>query len=153
MGAESRAGLRGPLALLARYTPLAGYTVVVGVVFSWPAAAGFVVVAMLFRYGMRGGLRKYAEARIELDAEELKLDYLRALAIDSGAAKEIRVFGLIDWLRNYRHTCYVDWLKPLQAARRRIYLWPFVWFTLCGVAVAVCALALVGYGAGSRTAA
>ncbi|MQS10739.1 ABC transporter ATP-binding protein [Streptomyces kaniharaensis] len=137
----------GQLALIGRYTQLAGYAGVVGAVFSWPAAAGLVVAVMLFRYGLRGGLRKYADVRFELDGAELKNDYLRALAIDAGAAKEIRIFGLIGWLRGLWRQCYLDWLKPLWAARRRIYLWPFVWFTAWGMAVTATVMALVGRGA------
>jgi ATP-binding cassette, subfamily B, bacterial len=139
----------GQLALVARYTQLAGYAVVVGTAYSWLASAGIVVAAALFRYGFRGGLRKYAEIRMALDPAELKNDYLRDLAIEFDAAKEIRIFGLITWLREFWHSCYMEWLKPLQAARRRIHLWPFVWFTVWGVSASASALALVGYSAAS----
>jgi ATP-binding cassette subfamily B protein len=137
----------GQLALLGRYTQLAGYAGVVGAVFSWLAAAGLVVAVMLFRYGLRGGLRKYADVRFQLDGAELKNDYLRALTIDAEAAKEIRVFGLIDWLRELWRRNYLEWLEPLWAARRRIYLWPFVWFTAWGMAVTASVMALVGHAA------
>ncbi|MEE4542455.1 ABC transporter ATP-binding protein [Streptomyces sp. V4-01] len=137
----------GQLALIGRYTQLAGYAGVVGAVFSWLAAAGLVVAVMLFRYGLRGGLRKYADVRFELDGAELKNDYLRALAIDADAAKEIRVFGLIDWFRELWRQSYLEWLKPLWAARRRIYLWPFVWFTAWGMAVTASVMALAGHTA------
>jgi ATP-binding cassette subfamily B protein len=102
---------------------------------------------MLFRYGLRGGLRKYADVRFQLDGAELKNDYLRALTIDAEAAKEIRVFGLIDWLRELWRRNYLEWLEPLWAARRRIYLWPFVWFTAWGMAVTASVMALVGHAA------
>jgi ATP-binding cassette subfamily B protein len=137
----------GQLALIGRYTQLAGYAGVVGAVYSWLAAAGLVVAVMLFRYGLRGGLRKYANVRFELDGAELKNDYLRALTIDADAAKEIRVFGLIDWFRELWRQCYLEWLKPLWAARRRIYLWPFVWFTAWGMAVTALVMALAGRAA------
>ncbi|MFF3115201.1 ATP-binding cassette domain-containing protein [Kitasatospora sp. NPDC057904] len=137
----------GQLALIGRYTQLAGYAGVVGAVFSWLAAAGLVVAVLLFRYGLRGGLRKYADVRFELDGAELKNDYLRELAIASGAAKEIRVFGLNGWLRGFWGSSYREWLVPLWAARRRIYLWPFVWFTAWGMAVTATVMALVGRGA------
>jgi ATP-binding cassette subfamily B protein len=135
----------GQLALHARYTQLVGYAVIVGAAFSWWAAAGLVAAVGLFRYGMRGGLRKYASVRIGLDPEELKNDYLRALAIDSGAAKEIRVFGLLDWLRDYWRRCYLDWLAPLWKERRRIYLWPFLWFTVWTLLVTAAVLAVLGH--------
>jgi ATP-binding cassette subfamily B protein len=140
----------GQLALLARYTQLLGYAVVIGVAASWLAGVGIVAAVLLFRYGMRGGLRKYAAFRIKMDPVELKNDYLRALTIDATAAKEIRVFGLIDWLRDYWRACYLDWLAPLWKARRRIYLWSFLWLTLWGLAVTVVVLALIG-GAAAET--
>jgi len=137
----------GQLTLLARYGQLVGYTAVVGAGFSWLAAAGLVLAVSMFRYGVRGGLRKYAQVRFDLDPEELKNDYLRRLTIESGAAKEIRVFGLLDFLRGYWRDCYQEWLKPVWAARRRIYLWPFVWYTAWGLAVSGAVLALLGRGA------
>ncbi|MGW2248838.1 ABC transporter ATP-binding protein [Kitasatospora sp. NPDC001660] len=142
----------GQLALIGRYTQLAGYAGVVGAVFSWLAAAGLVVAVMLFRYGLRGGLRKYADVRFELDGAELKNDYLRELAIAPAAAKEIRVFGLNGWLRGFWGSSYREWLVPLWAARRRIYLWPFVWFTAWGMAVTATVMALVGRGAAGPNA-
>ncbi|MEE4545020.1 ABC transporter ATP-binding protein [Streptomyces sp. V4-01] len=135
----------GQLALHARYTQLAGYAVIVGAAFSWWAAAGLAAAVGLFRYGMRGGLRKYAGVRIGLDAVELKNDYLRALTIDSAAAKEIRVFGLLEWLRDYWRRCYLDWLAPLWTARRRIYLWPFLWFTGWTLLVTAAVLGVLGH--------
>jgi ATP-binding cassette, subfamily B, bacterial len=140
----------GQLALIARYTQLVGYAAVVGAAFSWLAAAGLVLAVLLFRYGLRGGLRKYAQVRFDLGAGELKNDYLRRLTIEANAAKEIRVFGLIGWLRDYSRRCYLEWLEPVWAARRRIFLWPFVWYTAWGLAVSAGVLALVGRGAAGQ---
>ncbi|MGI8665622.1 MAG: ABC transporter ATP-binding protein, partial [Jatrophihabitans sp.] len=137
----------GLLALVARYTQLVGYAVVVGVRFSWLAAAALVVAVLLFRYGQRGGLRKYAELRFALYPGELKYDYLRALSVEAGAAKEIRVFGLIGWLRELWRTSYLEWLKPVWAARRRIYLWPYLWFASWGLLVSATVFALLGHRA------
>ncbi|WP_431882990.1 ABC transporter ATP-binding protein [Micromonospora gifhornensis] len=125
----------GLLALLARYTSLAGYAVVVGVVFSWLAAAGLVTVVLLFRHGQRGGLRRYAKVRFAAAGASRRLDYVRGLAVDSTAGKEIRVFGLIGWLREQLADAYAQLLGPVRAARRRVYLWPFVWFAVWGVLV------------------
>jgi ATP-binding cassette subfamily B protein len=142
----------GLLALVARYTQLVGYAAVVGAEFSWLAAVGILVAVLLFRYGQRGGLRKYAELRFALYPAELKSDYVRALAVDSAAAKEIRVFGLIGWLRDLWHTSYLDWLQPIWSARRRIYLWPYLWFTTCGLLVSATVFALLGHGAAGPNA-
>ena len=137
----------GLLALVARYTQLIGYAVVVGVQFSWLAAAGLLVTVLLFRYGQRGGLRKYAELRFTLYPAEQKYDYLRALSVEAGAAKEIRVFGLIGWLRELWRTSYLEWLRPVWSARRRIYLWPYLWFASWGLLVSATVFALLGHGA------
>lgn len=140
----------GQLTLLARYAELCGFAVVVGVKFSWLAAFGLVAAVVMFRYGIRGGLRKYAQVRFDLDPDELKNDYLRQLTIEATAAKEIRVFGLLDFLRGYWRNCYEEWLKPVWAARRRIYLWPFAWYTALGLAVSVSVFAIIGDNAAGQ---
>jgi ATP-binding cassette subfamily B protein len=137
----------GLVALLARYTQLVGYCLVVGVEFSWLAAAGLAAAVMLFRYGQRGGLRKYAAFRFEVYPAELKYDYLRGLGVDARAAKEIRIFGLTGWLRQAWHDSYMDWLRPVWATRRRIYLWPYLAFASWGVLVAATVFALLGHAA------
>jgi ATP-binding cassette subfamily B protein len=134
----------GLLALVARYTQLTGYAVVVGTVFSWVAAAGLVVVVLLFRYGQRGGLRKYAQVRIAQARDERKSDYLRRLAIEPAAGKEIRVFGLADWLRERVRETYLAVIYPLWAKRRQVYLGPFVFFTACALAVIGTTFAVIG---------
>jgi len=143
----------GLVALVARYTQLLGYIAVVGVRFSWLAAAGLLVAVLLFRYGQRGGLRKYAEFRFTVYPAELKYDYLRALSVEAGAAKEIRVFGLIEWLRALWHTSYLEWLEPVWATRRRIYLWPYLWFASWGLLVSATVFALLGHRAAGPGAA
>ena len=134
----------GLLALIARYTELAGCAVAVGVVFSWSAAAALVVTVLLFRHGQRGGLRRYAETRASLAAAQREVDYLRELAGGAAAGKEIRVFGLDDWLRQRLRDTYRPFLAPLWAQRRAIYLWPFVRFTVVGLAVTGAVFAVLG---------
>ena len=137
----------GALALIARYTQLAGYAVAVGVAYSWLAAAGLIVVVLLFRYGQRGGLRKYVALRFTLLTQERKIDYLRRLAIQPSAGKEIRIFGLTRWLRSALRDACLVMLRPVWAERRRVYLWPFLWFGLCGLAVAAVTFAVMGLDA------
>jgi ATP-binding cassette, subfamily B, bacterial len=141
----------GQFALIARYTQLCGYAVLIGVAFSWLAAAGIVTAVLLFRYGQRGGMRKYAQAKAALASGERKADYLRELAIEPAAGKEIRVFGMVDWLRRYFSETFLNALAPAWAARRRIYLWPFVRFATWGLIVAAAAFGLVGASGASRT--
>ncbi|MFJ6671217.1 ABC transporter ATP-binding protein [Actinosynnema sp. NPDC091369] len=141
----------GLLALIARYTELTGCAIAVGVAFSWPAAAALVATVLLFRHGQRGGLRRYARTRSRLAADQREIDYLRDLAGGAAAGKEIRVFGLVGWLRQrLRETC-LRYLAPLWAERRRIYLWPFVRFSVVALTVAGVVLAVVGATAGKLT--
>ncbi|GAA0379138.1 multidrug ABC transporter permease [Acrocarpospora corrugata] len=140
----------GLLALLARYTQLTGYAVVVGLMFSWLAAAGLTVAVLLFRYGQRGGLRKYVKVRFALGPAERKGDYFRDLATQPAAGKEIRVFGLTGHLRDRLRDSYLTWLKPMWAERRRVYLWPFVGFALWTLAVMAAVFGAAG-AAGTLT--
>ncbi len=137
----------GLLALVARYVQLTGYAVAVGVAFSWIAAVGVFVATMLFRYGQRGGLRKYSAVFPRLAAVRRKSDYLRDLLTGVSAGKEIRVFGLIDWLRGLHHEAYTSWMLPVWAERRRIYLKPFAWLTAAGVLIVAALLAALGVSA------
>lgn len=116
----------GLLAMIARYTQLAGYVAVVGVGFSWLAAAALAAAVLLFRYVQRAGLATYAQARVELAPAERKIGYLRQLAIGTAAGKEIRIFGLARWLTDRLTTVTTDFLRPLWEVRRRVYLWPFI---------------------------
>jgi ATP-binding cassette subfamily B protein len=141
----------GLLALVARYTELTGYAVAVGVVFSWLGAAALVGIVLLFRHGQRGGLRRYARTRVRLAADEREIDYLRRLAGGAAAGKEIRVFGLAGWLRERLRATHLRFLETLWAERRRIYLWPFVWFSIVGLAVTGVVLGVVGATADSLT--
>jgi ATP-binding cassette subfamily B protein len=134
----------GLLALITRYTMLAGYAIAVGVAYSWVAAAGLVAAVLLFRYGQRGGLRKFVALRYTMQAGERKIDYLRKLSIQPSAGKEIRVFGLVEWLRSRLREASLAVLMPVWAERRRVYLWPFVWFSVWGLIVAAVTFAMIG---------
>jgi len=135
----------GLFALLARYVQLAGYTTVVGLAFSWPAAAALLTATMLFRYGQRGGLRKYSAVFPRLAAVRRKSDYLRDMLTGVTAGKEIRVFGLMGWLRDLHREAYVSWMMPVWAERRRIYLKPVAW--LAGGGLLLVAAVMAGLGA------
>lgn len=137
----------GQLALLARYVQLTGLVVVIGVAFSWLAAVGMAITVLLFRYGQRGGLRKYAKARFDVIDDENKADYMRELGVQGHAGKEIRVFGLAGWLSEQLRDAYREWLDQVWAVRRRIYLWPGLWYALWGLIVSGIVLAAAGAAA------
>jgi ATP-binding cassette, subfamily B, bacterial len=135
------------LALVARYTQLLGCTAVVGIVFSWPAAAALLLAVMIFRKGQRGGLRTYGSLFYSHIATLREGDYLRALAVRATAAKEIRVFGLAGWLSEKYRRLSLDLLELIWAERRRIYLVPFLRYTAFGLVVVAVTLAAVGQAA------
>ncbi|MFG1904121.1 ATP-binding cassette domain-containing protein [Micromonospora carbonacea] len=144
------AACTGMLALLARYGQLTGYAVVVGVVFSWLAGVGLLAAVLAFRHGQRGGLRKYAAIYGTIVARVRRLTYFRSVATGKPAAKEIRVFGLLPWLREQYAAAYLDWMRPVWAERRRVYLRPYFGYTALGLVVLVAVLAALGVAGGQR---
>jgi ATP-binding cassette subfamily B protein len=137
----------GLVALIARYLQLAGLIIVVGVVFSWLAAAALFIATMLFRYGQRGGLRKYSaifRANVNLRRRNY---YFRRVGLDPPAAKELRVFGLAPWVRERYRESYLEFMGPVWKERRRIYLVPFLLITAFALIVSAGALAALGHSA------
>jgi ATP-binding cassette subfamily B protein len=139
------------LALIARYTQLLGCAGLVGLLFSWPAAVALVVAVMIFRKGQRGGLREYGHVFYDRIGLIREFDYYYKLATTAGAAKEIRVFGLADWL-NAKYTSLREGLLELVwAERRRIYFLPFVRYSIFALAVTAVTLAALGQAAAAGT--
>jgi ATP-binding cassette subfamily B protein len=137
------------LALVARYTQLLGYATVVGIVFSWPAAAAVVLVTMIFRRGNRGGLRKYGRLFFTNFGIMRETDYYRGVALRAAAAKEIRVFGLADWLTDRVRSLRMSMLDKIWAERRRIYFVPYLRYTVFGLVVAAVIVVSLGQAAAS----
>ncbi|MEO8180787.1 MAG: ABC transporter ATP-binding protein [Deltaproteobacteria bacterium] len=128
----------GLLALLARYVRLIGLLSIIGVVASWPAAFALGGATMLFRYGQRGGLRKYSVVWRELAGINRRSQYLRELAMGGTAAKEVRVFGLVDWVtRRYADSFFAIY-HSLSTRRREFYLKPYLIYTPIGLVVGAC---------------
>ncbi|WP_194823226.1 ABC transporter ATP-binding protein [Micromonospora sp. S-DT3-3-22] len=138
----------GMLALLARYGQLLGYAVIVGAAFAWAAGVGLLVAVLAFRHGQRGGLRRYAAIYGAVVARVRRLTYFRGVAMGQPAAKEIRVFGLLPWLREQYRQAYLDWMRPVWAQRRRVYLRPYFLYTAVGLTVLVAVLAALGLAGG-----
>jgi ATP-binding cassette subfamily B protein len=137
----------GLVALIARYLQLVGLIVIVGIVFSWLAAGALFVATMLFRYGQRGGLRKYSavfRANVNLRRRNY---YFRRIGLDPPAAKELRVFGLAPWVRERYRETYLEFMGPVWKERRRIYLVPFLLITAFALIVSAGALAALGHSA------
>ena len=141
----------GLLALIARYTQLIAAAVVVGWVFSWPAAVALVAATMVFRKGNRGGLRKYAGLFSRNIALRRESRYYRAIAMQPMAGKEIRVFGLTGWLTAHYRKLSLQLLELIWAERRRVYFKPYLLYAAFGFAVAGLTLAALGRSAAANT--
>ena len=126
----------GMLALLARYGQLAGSVVILGVVLSWPSALAVSAATLCFRYGQRGGLRKYAAVWADIAGDKRFIDYVRRVGMGVGAAKELRVFGLTTWVARRYRAAYLDSLAPVWRERRRIYIRPYFIYVVIGIAAA-----------------
>ncbi|WP_422752016.1 ABC transporter ATP-binding protein [Micromonospora sp. WMMD708] len=152
---ELEAGVHSPgwacaglLNLIARYVQLIGCAAAIGVAFAWPAAVAALAAMLLLRHGQRGGLRRYSQIWSYVAATRRRADYYRNLAVSGPAAKEIRIFGLLDWLSERYRTTYLAVLRRVWAERRRIYLRPFWWYAGFALAGMAAVLAAVGHAAG-----
>lgn len=131
----------GQLALIARYSRLVAVLVIVGSIASWLAAAALAGATLLFRYGNRGGLRKYSAVWREVAGINRRAQYLRELATGAAAAKELRIFGLTSWLTQRYASSFFAASDPVSARRRQIYLKPYLVYTPIGLAIGACVIA------------
>ncbi|MDQ0375376.1 ABC transporter ATP-binding protein [Cellulomonas humilata] len=141
---SSAAGL---LALVARYVQLVGFAAIIGAVVSWPAAAAVFVATMVFRYGQRGGLRRYSQVWSQVIGFRRRSVYLREVAMGPEAAKEMRVFGLAGWFTDEYSDATKAMLDPVAARRRRLYLVPYLVYTAIGLVISAAVLVSIARSA------
>lgn len=141
------ASAAGLVNLVARYVQLLGFAAIVGVVVSWPAAGALFVATMVFRYGQRGGLRRYSEVWKDVVPFRRRSVYLRELAMGPEAAKEMRVFGLADWFSDEYTETTRNMLDPVAVRRRQIYLVPYLVYTAIGLVISAAVLVTVARSA------
>jgi ATP-binding cassette subfamily B protein len=92
---------------------------VLGAHFPW--LAGFLLAASLLSRAMQRRQWTYFVAFGDrLVPGHRRLDYLDGLAAGLEAAKEIRLFGLADWIVQRRATAHWDLRSPMWALRRSI---------------------------------
>ncbi|HEY2794495.1 MAG TPA: ABC transporter ATP-binding protein, partial [Micromonosporaceae bacterium] len=135
------AACAGLIALISRYLQTVLAAVVVGVAFSWLVGVAVLVSGLVIRFGYRVGLSAFGTAYRALNRRRRKSFYFRDLMLKSDAAKEIRVFGLLDWVSDGYHESFMDSAKPLWQARRRIFYGPYVLYTLIAFVALSTALA------------
>ena len=126
----------GSLALVARYLRLALLGAGVSVLLHWWAGVAVVVATLVFRYGQRGGLRKYSQIWRELLPVIRRSTYLHETAVGTGAAKEARVFGLADWLADRYVETHEEMYGRVARRRREVYLRPYLVYTVVGLLLA-----------------
>jgi ATP-binding cassette, subfamily B, bacterial len=127
------------LLLLALYVQWAVAAVLVGVVYAWWAAALLAVGSFTVRAAIRTGFGRHSRYEATFAPLRRRRDYFRDLITSASAGKEIRIFGLLDWLgERYRETALAALLPVWRSRRRRIYgtyaLSAPVWLVLCAVA-------------------
>ena len=137
------AAAAGLVTLIARYAQLLGAAVIVGVVLGPLAAFLIAAAALVARCGNRGSLSRWSVIIDRLSSARRKMFYVVDTGTDLAAAKEIRVLGTLPWWRARAEQEAGAYLRPLWRERRRIYLGPFVWFSLAVLAGAAAVLVLL----------
>ena len=137
----------GVLALIARYGGLLAFCVLLSLASFWWAGPIMFATTMMFRYGNRGGLRKYSAIWRTVMPEARKRDYLRELSMGDVAAKETRVFGINDWLSDRYQASYWSIFGPAARERRRIYFYPYIPITTIGLVVTAWVVFRIGHAA------
>jgi ATP-binding cassette subfamily B protein len=107
------------LILLAMYLQWAVAAVLIAVVYTWWAALLLAVGSLVMRTTIRTGFGRHSRYEATFAPERRRRDYYRDLITGGAAGKEIRVFGLLEWLgERYRSTA-LSALRPVWHSRRR----------------------------------
>ena len=123
----------GALALVARYTALAGTLVLLAVVVSVPLALLGLVIALVNRLGQTFAFSLWSAANGRFVRLRRRRQYLRDLVTDPLSARDIRMLRLGDWLEKIYEREAMQGLRVVWRTRRRVY----------GPQIAWCALATV----------
>ncbi|MBE7700538.1 ABC transporter ATP-binding protein [Oerskovia sp. Sa1BUA8] len=137
------------LSLLARYVQLVGAVVLVGIVVSPLAGIVIGATALAIRFGVRGTLGKFADMWDSLAGSRRKVFYLRDLATGSRAAKEIRLLGLLPWVRARLRSDTMAAYEPAWAGSRKLQFWPMIGLSGVGLVGGAVVLVLVADAAAS----
>jgi ATP-binding cassette subfamily B protein len=117
----------GLLALTARYGQLAG-----AVVLAWAGLGPLFgvllgVMAIILRVSTRGSQTRWATyGQRSLIRPYQKMMYVFGVGSDTAISKEVRVLGLLPWLRARAGAESEAYYRPLWRKRRRIYFTPFL---------------------------
>ncbi|MCL7456103.1 ATP-binding cassette domain-containing protein [Micromonospora echinofusca] len=123
------AACAGFVALLSRYLQTVAAAVVIGVVYAWWAGAAVLAAGLTIRFGYRLGLSVFGRIFMSHQRVRRRRFYFRDLLFTAGAAKEIRVFGLLDWIGSRYADAFMQSSVPVWRQRRRIFYGPYVLYT------------------------
>jgi ATP-binding cassette subfamily B protein len=124
------AACAGLIALVSHYLQAVSAAVVVGVAYAWWAAPAVLLAGLTIRFGYRVGLSVFGRIFRTLSRVRRRRHYFRDLLMEPGAAKEIRIFGLLDWVSEHYESAAMTSVLPVWRQRRRIFYGPYVLYTL-----------------------
>jgi ATP-binding cassette, subfamily B, bacterial len=139
LGFSPGAACAGLLALVSRWVQWLIASVFIGVVYTWWAAAAVALGALAVRVGIRSGVGRLGAFEETFAPARRRRDYYRDLLTSHGAAKEVRVFGLLPWIQERFRSRGLGAVQPVWHARRRIVYAPYLlsipaWVVLSGMA-------------------
>jgi ATP-binding cassette subfamily B protein len=137
------AAVAGLITLIARYAQLVGAIVIVGVTLG--PLTGFLIAlaAVVARSGQRGSLARWSVIFGRTAEARRKMYYVLDTGSGLAAAKEIRMLQTLPWWRARADRDSDTWLRPMWRDRRRVFLAPFVAFSLAVLAGAVVVLVML----------
>ena len=135
--------------LVGRYTQLIGASVLLAFVVSPLAGALILATALAIRAGVRGTLSKFGAMWTSLAPMRRREAYLRDLATTPAITKEIRLLGLLPWLRNRLREDTMATLELRWAGSRRLQFAPFIGFSAIGLVGGASVLVLLALDAPS----
>jgi len=141
------AAVAGGVALIARYAQLLGAVVLVTVAAGPVAGILVALTALIIRFAQRGSLARFAARWEQMADGRRRISYLVGLGVDLAAAKEMRVLGLVSWLRGRHNGDSRGYLAPMWEQRRRIFLLPFAGFSAVALGGGGAALLLLARAA------
>ena len=110
---------RATLMLMAIYIQWALAAALVGIVYAWWAALLLAGGALAMRIVIRTGFGRHSRFEATFAPQRRRRDYYRDLITAGAAGKEIRVFGLLDWLVGRYRSAAREALAPVWRSRRR----------------------------------
>src|SRR4051812_47904684 len=129
----------GTFLLFSMYLQWAAAAVLIGVVYAWWAALALAAGSLTMRIAIRSGFGMHQRFERGFHKLRRRRGYFRDLITSGEAGKEIRIFGLRDWLGERYRTTALAAIRPVWRSRRRLIYGSYalsspVWLVLCALA-------------------